>query len=121
LLNPKTNHWGYKSIKICSNACYREHCIHKLVAETFIPNKMNKPQVNHINGVKTDNRVENLEWCTVKENIQHAYNTGLKKGKKKVTEEKILKTLSSTKTIDEMSIELGYTKGHIYKLKRIYK
>jgi hypothetical protein len=121
LLNPKTNRWGYKSIKICSKASNREHCLHKLVAETFIPNKNNKPQVNHINGIKTDNRVENLEWCTVKENVQHAYITGLKKGKKKVSEEKILKTLNSNKTINEMAIELGYTKGHINKLKRIYK
>ena len=51
--------------------------LHRILAENFIPNPLNKKYVNHINGIKSDNRIENLEWCTCSENAIHAHKNGL--------------------------------------------
>lgn len=69
---------GYLMTTMSKNGKAITPLVHRLVAETFIPNPENKPTVNHINGNKTDNRLENLEWCTYSENEQHAWKTGLK-------------------------------------------
>jgi hypothetical protein len=72
---------GYRVVNICSEGKRKINKVHRLVAEAFIDNPVNKPCVNHINGIKHDNRVENLEWCTVLENNVHCYNMGLNKGR----------------------------------------
>jgi len=72
------NHAGYKFVVVHINNTIKRFSLHRLLAEAFIPNPENKPMINHINGVKTDNRLENLEWVTAKENCQHAWDTGLR-------------------------------------------
>lgn len=70
---------GYPSVMVSVNNISKRIKAHRIVAIAFIPNPENKPCVNHINGIKTDNRVENLEWCTHSENQIHAFKTGLNK------------------------------------------
>jgi hypothetical protein len=70
---------GYPSVALWDGERYHKRRIHRIVAEAFVPNPGNKPQINHINGDRTDPRVVNLEWCTPGENLAHAYELGLKK------------------------------------------
>jgi hypothetical protein len=65
---------GYESITLYKNTKKKYCLVHRLVAMTFIPNPENKPQINHIDGNKQNNHVNNLEWCTLSENVLHAFN-----------------------------------------------
>ena len=68
---------GYLRFSMSKDSKRTSIGVHRLLALYFIPNPENKPQVNHINGIKNDNRLENLEWCTNSENQLHAIKTGL--------------------------------------------
>lgn len=72
--NPK---YSYGHVTLRRGKCQSREWVHRLVASAFIPNPCGKPQVNHIDGNKRNNRVENLEWCTVRENLLHSFAIGL--------------------------------------------
>lgn len=84
ILKPVLQSRGYPTIFISQKdkKC-KQVRVHTLVALAFIQNPANKPQVNHIDGNKLNNHIDNLEWVTIKENIQHAWDTGLFEDKRK--------------------------------------
>ena len=75
---------GYLRVGLSKNGDCEIKLLHRLLAMAFIPNPNNKPHINHINSVRDDNRLENIEWCTPKENVNHAIAKGRlnKKGEK---------------------------------------
>ena len=68
---------GYRKVSLSANGHSRSIKVHRLVALAFLPNPQNKPDVNHKDGNKANNCLNNLEWCTEKENVRHAVRTGL--------------------------------------------
>lgn len=118
---------GYYKVSLRNGKTHKTPTLHRLVAEAFIPNVDNKPVVNHINGIKTDNRIENLEWCTVKENVVHAVKIGLQTGvlgeanhNCKITEENVYKIkkeyVAEKKTYAELGIIYGISPSQIGRI-----
>ena len=106
-------HDGYQRVK----ASRQSQLVHRMVADTWIPNPNNYREVNHINGDKDDNRVENLEWVSHSENMRHAYRTGLKKpsGGLKATPIRIVETGEIFESQSECARRIGGDQGAIWR------
>lgn len=114
ILKPQLDRDGYYKVQLSYGKNRKKYFVHRLVAEQYIPNPENKPEVNHINGVKTDNRVENLEWVTRSENSKHAVNYDLCKQPKKVNQYNINgEFIKQWKSIKEAKIKLNLKNAHI--------
>lgn len=117
---------GYSRRTLCKDGKCKQMTEHRLVATAFIDNLNNKETVNHINGIKTDNRVENLEWNTQQENKEHAVRTGLmdikgiKHHKCKLTEEQVreIREIGFSQTRMSLSKKYGVSRSHILRLIR---
>lgn len=114
ILSPKIDR-GYERVVLYDKGVRNMKQVHRIVAESFIDNPDCKDEVNHINGNKHDNRVQNLEWCTRSDNMKHAYATGLKHFSGGLEERpvRVLETGQVYKSIHECARQLNCDQGHI--------
>jgi len=82
-LSCRADYNGYITVRLSKNGEESTKFLHRILAKTFLPNTLNYPQVNHRNGIKSDNRLDNLEWVTASQNTLHAYQHDLIKLNKK--------------------------------------
>ena len=119
ILNCSLNTKGYVQVALWNNGEKTIHRVHRLVAKEFIENNFNKPQVNHINGLKTDNRIENLEWCNNSENIKHSYKIGTMKNSGKLRGVKYLHSTGSLHPLAKLTEDnVRFIRNNKTKFKR---
>lgn len=118
-LTPIENPNGYLKVGLTNNSGQKQLSIHRLVAQHFIPNPYGFPQVNHINGDKKDNRVQNLEWVSAAENTNHALKTGLTPGFMSVTDrEAYLQEVLQGVQVNEIALRIGRRPETLHKMLR---
>ena len=119
VLKIQTHKQGYLYYRLWDGLKYKNYFIHRLLCVQFVPNPENKPYVNHKDGNKLNNNIENLEWCTSSENNSHARKMGLNKGygegnrHSKLKEKQVIEIRKSNLTSMELSTIYGVTKRTI--------
>lgn len=118
----QTTHNGYMIAHLSKNNVIKTVSVHRLVAEAFVKNPLNKSHVNHKDGNKSNNIASNLEWCTPRENLVHALETGLRK--RKVTKDKykyFYDEHEKGKTYKELAKEFNISKTRAFEIVRDYR
>lgn len=113
ILKQRNSKKGYPSVRLIINGKGTTKVVHRLVAQTFIPNPDNHPQVNHIDGNKENNSVENLEWCTNDYNMKHSWEIGLRKSLKG-------EEIGTSKLLKHEVVEIYESKESSYELAKKY-
>ena len=95
---------GYLSVRLCKNSKYKTFLVHRLVAEAFIPNTYNYPEINHLDENKTNNNANNLEWCSHDYNIKYSTNPSKKLLRKRRKRQEYLEMQEEIKRLKEQRL-----------------
>lgn len=121
ILSQSNTTTGYKKVELVKDGVIKSKKVHRLVAKAFIPRIKGKNIINHKDGDPKNNCVDNLEWCTQSENIQHAYDIGLIKRKICEKKEKLItKDYLSKIRMEEIADKYGIEKNSIYRVLKKY-
>lgn len=106
ILRPAKGSHGYLGVVLCKDKNKVSNCIHSLVAKAFISNPLSLRYINHKDGNKLNNSIENLEWVTARQNTQHAYDTDLKKPYRKITTDHVIQIRALSKHLGMKQFQL---------------
>ena len=117
IMNPFADKSGYQYVSLSKDNCIERKCVHVLVLQAFIGNRPDNHECNHLNAIKNDNRLENLEYCTKSENIRYSYNFPRKLGGTKgENHHKAKLTRNDVKEIRQLYLSKQYTQVQLAKI-----